>query len=83
MDFIVVEFHDQVSQTLHDLQLPTFLSGDDLVRALTRAYHLPLDVTKAEQLYLRAEDPIVMIEGNRSLEALGLSNGTRIYFDAR
>ena len=83
MDFCMVEFHDRQTGRSSDLQLPMNLSGNDLVVALANAYHLPINTNNPEELYLRAEDPIMLIEGDTTLEQLGMSNGTRIYFDPR
>ena len=83
MEFCMVEFHDTQTGRSSDLQLPMNLSGNDLVVALATAYKLPINVNNPEELYLRTEDPISLIEGDATLEQLGLSNGTRIYFDPR
>ena len=83
MDFCMVEFHDQRSGVSHDLQLPTTLTGEELVIALTKAYQLPIDLRDPNQVYLRSEAPIALIAGESTLAELNLSNGTRIYFDVR
>jgi len=83
VDFCMVEFHDNVKGTASDLQLPMTLSGNELVRALTAAYRLPINLNNPDEMYLRAEDPIMLISGEETLEELGMSNGTRIFFDPR
>ncbi len=83
MDFCMVEFHDTQKGTSCDLQLPMSLSGNDLVTALAAAYRLPINTGNPDELYLRAEDPIMLISGEETLEEMGMSNGTRIYFDPR
>lgn len=83
MDFCMVEFHDSQKGSSHDLQLPLTLTGSELVRALTSAYKLPINLNNPDEMYLRAEDPIMLISGEETLEELGMSNGTRIYFDPR
>lgn len=83
MDFCMVEFHDNEKGTTSDLQLPMSLTGNELVRALASAYHLPIDLNNPDEMYLRAEDPIMLISGEETMEELGMSNGTRIFFDPR
>ena len=83
VDFCMVEFHDNRKGTSCDLQLPMNLTGNELVRALTSAYQLPIDLNNPDEMYLRAEDPIMLISGEETIEDLGMSNGTRIFFDPR
>ena len=83
MDFYMVEFHDLSRNTEHDIQLPAFLTGNELVHALQEAYELKIDLSDPGQVYLRAENPIALIMGEDTLQALGISNGTSIYFDPR
>lgn len=83
MDFYIVEFHNTINGNSSDLQVPASLSANDLVRALKQAYDLPIEISDPHQMYLRAESPIILLEGEATLEALGVSNGTRIFFDAR
>lgn len=83
MEQIIVEFHDVGRKKTYDLQLPSDLTGRELVKALVRAYELPLDINNPTQLYLRAKNPIAFIEGNTTLEELGIGDGTMIYFDPR
>lgn len=83
MDFCMVEFHDNQNGINSDLQIPLSLTGNDLVTALATAYKLPIDLNNPDDMYLRGEDPIMLISGDETLEELGMSNGTRIYFDPR
>ncbi len=79
----MVEFHDTQKGTVSDLQLPLSLTGNELVRALTLARRLPINLNDPDEIYLRAEDPIMLISGEETLEELGMSNGTRVFFDPR
>ena len=79
----MVEFHDASKGTVSDLQLPLSLTGNELVKALTTAYSLPIDLNNPDEIYLRAEDPIMLISGEETLEELGMSNGTQVFFDPR
>lgn len=83
MDSFLVEFHDGSRNKTYDLQLPAFLTGSELVIALQKAYQLELDLNDPAQLYLRAENPVALITGEDTLDALGVSNGTTIHFDPR
>lgn len=82
MAFYMVEFYID-DQEPRDLQLPDFLSGDELVRALKHAYNLDIDLDDPSQIYLRAEDPVALIFGSKTLKEIGISNGTGIHYDSR
>lgn len=83
METILVSFVDAVNDRSYDLQVPASLSARDLVVALAKAYNLPMNVDDPRQLYMRAENPIVFIEGDVALVDLGISDGTKIVFDPR
>ncbi len=80
---LIVEFHDLTRNRSYDLQLPEFLTGEELVVALTKAYDLPINVHDINQLYMRTENPIALIAGKKTLKEIGISNNTKIYMDPR
>lgn len=64
-----------------DLEVPLSISANDLVLALNSAYELGIDVTSIKNCYLKAERPIALLKGNKSLADFGVRNGTIVYFD--
>ncbi len=83
MDMVSVEFHDGSRNRITDIQIPLFLTGNELVTALAKAYDLPLNTADPTQVYMRAENPIALLAGQQTLEQLGIANGTRIFYDPR
>lgn len=63
-----------------DLEVPLNISANELVVALNSAYKLGIDTTDINNCYLRAEDPIVLLKGNKTLAEFGLRNGSVIYY---
>lgn len=63
-----------------DLEVPLYISANDLVNALNVAYDLGIDTTDIKNCYLKAENPIVLLRGNKTLEEFGIRNGTVIYY---
>ena len=63
-----------------DLEVPLSISANDLVMALNAAYKLNIDVTDMKNCYLRAEKPIILLRGNKTLAEFGLRNGSVINF---
>ena len=83
MKLLMVEFHDGSRGLEYDLQIPDFLTGEELVATLTKVYDLPINIAQVDQLYMRAENPIALISGKWTLAEIGISDGTRIYLDPR
>lgn len=63
-----------------DLEIPLNISANELVMALNTAYELGIDTTDVKNCYLKAENPITLLKGNRLLSEYGVRNGTVIYF---
>lgn len=63
-----------------DLEIPLFISANELVTALNTAYDLKIDMTDVKNCYLKAENPIVLLRGNKTLEDFGIRNGSTIFF---
>ncbi len=63
-----------------DLEIPLNISANELVTALNAAYELGIDTTDVKNCYLKAENPIALLKGNRMLSEFGVRNGTVIYF---
>ena len=63
-----------------DLEIPLNISANELVNALNTAYELGIDTTDVKNCYLKAENPIALLKGNRLLSEFGVRNGTVIYF---
>ena len=63
-----------------DLEIPLDISANDLVFALNTAFDLGIDTSNIQNCYLKAERPIVLLKGNKSLSEFGVRNGTVINF---
>ena len=83
MDMASVEFHDLTRQRVVDLQIPLYISCDELVYALKKAYDLPIDLSDVTQIYMRSENPVGFIAGRETLESIGITHGTQIFFEPR
>lgn len=63
-----------------DLQVPLNITTNDLVLALDVAYGLGIDVNDINKCYLKAENPIALLRGNKELREYGIRNGSIINF---
>lgn len=63
-----------------DLEVPLNISANELVIALNTAYELGIDTTDIKNCYLKAENPIALLKGNKTLEEYGIRNGSIINY---
>lgn len=63
-----------------DLEVPLDISANDLVNGLNTAYELGIDTSDIKNCYLKAESPIALLKGNKTLAEFGLRNGSVINF---
>lgn len=76
----IIIFRNHVKKMEVDLDIPLDISANDLVFSLNSAYDLGIDVSDVTNCYLKAENPIVLLKGNKALEEFGVRNGTVINF---
>ncbi len=75
---IILKIHKRQFEV--DLEIPLDISANDLVNALNTAYVLGIDVSDVKNCYLKAENPIALLKGNKLLSEFGVRNGTVINF---
>lgn len=63
-----------------DLDIPLDISANELVIALNEAYALGIDTGNIQNCYLKTENPIALLKGNKLLSEFGIRNGSVIHF---
>lgn len=63
-----------------DLEIPLDISANELVFALNMAYDIGIDTSNIKDCYLKAENPIALLKGNKTLSEFGLRNGSVINY---
>ncbi len=79
-DRAIVIFSNHKKEQMADLDIPLDITANDLVTALNTAYALGIDTSDIKNCYLQAENPIVLLKGNRTLKDYGIRNGSIIHF---
>ena len=64
----------------YDLEVPLNISANELVEALNKAFELRIDVSDIKNCYLKAENPIALLKGNKTLQEFGIRDGSVINF---
>ena len=75
---IVFKIHKRIFAV--DLEVPLFITANELVNALSSAYSLDIDSSDIKNCYLKAENPIALLKGNKTLAEFGIRNGSVINF---
>ena len=73
---VILKIHKRGFET--DLEIPLDISANDLIVALNSAYNLDIDVYDVKNCYIKTENPIALLKGNRLLSEYGIRNGTVI-----
>lgn len=63
-----------------DLEVPLHITANELVLALDTAYELQIDTSDIKNCYLKAERPIALLKGNKTLAEFGIRNGSIINY---
>lgn len=63
-----------------NLEIPLQISANEFVSALNQAYDLQIDTSDIKNCYLKSENPIALLRGNKTLGEFGIRNGSVIYF---
>lgn len=75
---IILKLHKRNVEV--DIEVPLDISANDLVIALNTAYELGVDTNNIKNCYLKAENPITLLKGNKTLAEFGIRNGSVINF---
>ncbi len=77
---IVIVFNILKRNVSFDLEIPLDITTRDLVVGLNQAFDLGIDITDIKQCYLKAENPIMLLRGNKLLSDYRLRNGSIINY---
>ena len=79
-DRAIVEFRIIKKGFATDLDIPLDITANEFVNAMNTAYKLEIDTENVKNSYLKAENPIALLKGEKTLAEFGIHNGTVILF---
>ena len=79
-DVATVVFHMTRRNQVRDIEIPLYITANELVVALNEAYELEIDTSNVKNCYLKAEKPLALLKGSKTLREFGIRNGTNIYY---
>ena len=80
-DKAIIIFYAPKRRVRADLEIPLDITANDFIRGLDEAYHLGLSLKEVKNYYLKSENPIALLKGNRLLSEYGIHNGTIIRYN--
>ena len=75
---IIIIFHNKNKQV--DIEVPIKLTATEFIYGLNNGFNLGINIDNPDTCFLRSENPIALIRGEKTLEELGLRNGSRVFF---
>lgn len=79
-DIAIVVFNIVKREFSIDLEIPLNITANELVVALNAAFDLGIDTGNIKNCYLKAENPIALLRGNKTMSEYGIRNGSIITF---
>lgn len=64
-----------------DIEVPADIKAGELIYGLNQGFRLGINMDNPMDTYLRSEDPIRLVRGEKTLEEIGLRNGTTLFFE--
>lgn len=78
---VIMIFNDKTMNKMTDIEVPLNITANELIYGLTKGFHLSIDLDDISDCYLCTDEPKALIRGDKTLEELGLRNGTIIIYD--
>ena len=77
-DKVIVVLYLHKKQQKIDMELPLDITVNELIAGLNQAYGLEIDQENINQNYLKTENPIALLKGNKTLREYNVRNATVI-----
>lgn len=80
-DKVIVILNIKRLSKKYDVEVPLYITANELVKGLNIAFNLGINIENINECFLRCENPIVLLKGNKTLREFNLRNGTLINID--
>lgn len=77
---VIVIFRMVREQREVDIEIPLSITANELIIALNEAYKLQINTENIFECYLKSENPVALLKGNRRLAEYGIREGSVIIF---
>ncbi len=80
LDKIILDFRDERKKEQHDIEVSSDITARELILGLIEAYGLDIDTSYPDNIFLRANNPTVLLKGDKKLYEYGLHKGSIVYY---
>ena len=80
-DSAIIIFENRMSGESFDIETPLNITANDLIQGIATAFGLEELKNAKTESYLKAENPIVLIRGNKTLFELGIHHATTVFYE--
>lgn len=80
MDRAIVVFRAPNNGICVDLDIPLNISAYELIQALNVTYQLGINISDIKKCYLKADNPIALLMGGKSLADYGIRDGSILVY---
>lgn len=77
-DKIIAILHLHKKNKKIDVEIPLNITANELILALNQGFGLGLNTSEISKCYLKTENPIALLKGNKKVSEYELHNGTII-----
>ncbi len=77
---VIVTFMSYKKKIKADIEVPTDITTIELLKALNYAYDLGVDTSDIKQCFIKMENPIALMRGNKLVSEYNIRNGSVIYY---
>ena len=83
LEKIVIVFRQIKNRMVFDseLEIQTNMTANDLIVALNQLFDLGMNINKIQSCYLKAENPIALLKGDKTIADIGLINGSIVIYN--
>lgn len=75
---ITAILHIHKKHMMIDVDIPLDITVNELIIGLNQGFQLGMDTGDMSKCYLKTENPIALLKGNKCIAEYGLRNGTTI-----
>ena len=79
-DRINIIFKHNCKDVPFDLDIPVYISVNELLIAFNAIFNLEIDINNVDKYYIKSENPINLLHGEKTIKEYGLHNGSILYF---
>ncbi len=82
MDNMIITciFNNYNTCTTCDIEIPLNITCDEFVKSMNESMKLNIEIP-SNQVYFRCENPIALIQGEKTIAELGLHTGSMIIYE--